>query len=67
MIYNAVIASGEQRRDSATHIHVSVLPQLPLPSRLPHNIEQSCLCSTLGPCWLPIFNIADVHVHFKLP
>ena len=29
MIYNAVIASGEQRRDSATHIHVSVLPQTP--------------------------------------
>ena len=27
--------SGEQRRDSTTHIHASILPQTPLPSRLP--------------------------------
>ena len=27
MISNVVIASGEQRRDSAIHIHVSILPQ----------------------------------------
>ena len=38
---NVVIISGEQGRDSATHIQGSVLPQIPLPSRLPHNIEQS--------------------------
>ena len=31
---------GEPQRDSATHIHVYILPQTPLPSRLPHNIEQ---------------------------
>ena len=29
-------------------------PQIPLPSRLPHNIEQSSLCYRLGPCWLGI-------------
>ena len=32
---------GEPQRDSATHIHVYILPQAPLPSRLPHSIEQS--------------------------
>ena len=26
---NVVIVSGEQQRDSATHIHVSILPKLP--------------------------------------
>ena len=29
---------GEQRRDSAMDIHVSILPN-PLPSRLQHNIK----------------------------
>ena len=28
------------------------------PSRLPHNIEQSCLCYRVGPCWLSMLNIA---------
>ena len=54
---NVVIVSGEQRRDSAICIHVSILPQTPLPSRLPHNIEQSSMCSPVGPCWLSILNI----------
>ena len=36
---NVVIVSGEQRRDSTIHIHVSIFPQTPLLSRLPHNIE----------------------------
>ena len=44
----------EQPRDSAIHIHVSILPQTPFPSRLPHNIEQISLCYTVGPCWLSI-------------
>jgi len=34
-----VIVSDEQGRDSGIHIHVSILPQTPLPSRLPQNIE----------------------------
>ena len=33
-------------------------PQMPLPSRLPHNVEQSSLCYTVGPFLLPILNIA---------
>ena len=28
-----MIVSGEQRKDLAIHIHVSILPQSPLPSR----------------------------------
>ena len=41
LINNVVIVSGEQGRDLVIHIHVSILPQTPLPSRLPHNTEQS--------------------------
>ena len=57
-IYNVVLVSGEQRRDSAVHINVSILPQTPLPFRLPHNLKQSSLCYTVGPCWLYILNFA---------
>ena len=46
-INNVVVVSGEQRRDSAIHIHVSILPQTPLPSRLAHNIEPSSMCYTI--------------------
>ena len=53
-----MIASGEQQRDSTIHIHVSILPQPPFPSRLPHNIEQSSVCYTVVPYWLSILNIA---------
>ena len=53
-----------QQRDSTIHIHVSIFPKTPLSSRLPHNIEQSSLCYTVGPCWLPILNIP---VHSQLP
>ena len=52
LINNFVIVSCGQQRDSAIHMHVSILPQTPLPSRLPHNLEQSSLCYTIGPCWL---------------
>ena len=58
VINSVVIVSGGQRRDSAIHINVSILSQTLLPSRLPHNIEQSSLCYTGGPCSLSILNIA---------
>ena len=49
---NVVRVSGEQPRDSATHKHVSILLQISLPSRAPHNTEQSPLCYTiLGGLW----------------
>ena len=33
-------------------------PQTSLPSRLLHNIDQSSLCYTVGPCWLSVLNVA---------
>ena len=58
LINDIVIVSGGQQRDLATHIHVSILSQTPLPSRLPRNTEPSSLCYTVGPFLLPILNIA---------
>ena len=52
LINNVVIVSGGQLSNSAIHIHVSILPQTPLPSRLPHDIEQNFLCCILGLRWL---------------
>ena len=48
-------------------MHVSILPQtpLPLPLRLSHNVEQSSLCYTVGPCWLSILNIEMCSVQFS--
>ena len=37
------LVSGRQQRDLAIHTYLSILPQTPLPSRLPHNTEQSYL------------------------
>ena len=51
---NVVIVTGEQPRDSAIHIYVSILPQSPLLSRLSHGIEQSFLYCTIGPSWLSL-------------
>ena len=39
-------------------IHVSILPQTPFPSRLPHIIKQCSLYYTVGLCWLSILSIA---------
>ena len=64
---NVVIISGEQQRDSAIHIHASILPQTPLPPRLPHNTEQRYLCYTVGTCWLTILNIAECTCLFQTP
>ena len=49
-----LIVSGGQQRDSAIQIHVSIFPQTPLPSRMPHNVEQSSPCHTVVHCWLSI-------------
>ena len=64
---NVVILSGGQQRDSVIRVHVFILPQTPLPSRLPHNIEQSSLCCAIVPCWLSILNKQCGPVHSKLP
>ena len=59
-----MIVSGAQQSNSVIYIHVSILPQTPLPWRPPHSIEQSSLCSTVGPCWLSILNVA-VYTHWS--
>ena len=55
---NVVTDSGEQRKDLAIRIYLSILSQIPFPFRLPHNIEQSSMCYTIGPSWLSILNRA---------
>ena len=55
-VNNAVIVSRGQQRDSAAQIHVSILPQTPLPSKLPYNAEQTSLCHTVGLCLSFILN-----------
>lgn len=40
---NAVMVPGEQQRDSAISIHVSILRQMTLPTGLLHNFEQSSM------------------------
>ena len=65
-LINYVIVLGEQRRDSAReliHIHVSILPQTPFPSRLPQNVEQSSLCYKVSRSLLVIcFKYSRVYV-----
>ena len=58
LMNNVVMASSGEQRDSAIHIHVSILPRTPLPSSLSHNVEQSSLYCTVGPCWLSILSVA---------
>ena len=57
-INSAMIVSGEEQRDAATHIHVPILPQAPLPPRLPQDNEQRSMCHTVGRGWLSILNTA---------
>ena len=58
LTHNTVIVSGENWRYSVIHTHASILPQTPVPSRLPSNTEQSVLSSTVGPRCLSVLNIA---------
>ena len=51
------IVSGGQQRNSAIHIHVFILPQTPLLSRLTHNIEQSSMYRVLYCRWRRLFLI----------
>ena len=58
-----VIVSGGQQRDPAIHMHVSILPQTPLPSRLPHSIEQSSLCYTKPFRWTGHTAVFKMDIH----
>ena len=55
-INTVVMVSGRHQRDSPRRTHASFLPQTPLPSRLPHDIEQSSLWWTAGPCGFSMLN-----------
>ena len=67
LINNVVLASGAQQNDSLIHIHLSILSQILFPSRSLHNIEQSSLCYTVGPCSFFILNIAVCTCQFQTP
>jgi len=43
---------------SHIYTYTDFLPQTPLPSRLPHSIEQSSLCYAISPFWLSILFIS---------
>ena len=59
---NVMVVPGEQQRDSAIHIHVSVLPHTPLPSSmsqlLAHNTEYNSMCYAVGLCCLSVLKTA---------
>ena len=67
MINNVMLVSGVQQSDSVIHIYVSILFQILFPFKLLHNIEQSSLCYTVGPCWLSILNIAACTCQSQTP
>ena len=48
-INNVVIVSNGQQRESGYIYVYPFSPQTPLPFRLPHNVEQSSWCCTVGP------------------
>ena len=53
-----IAVSGEQERDSATYMRLSIFSQIPLPSRL-HVMLSRAPCAIMGgPCGLPILNLA---------
>ena len=58
------MVSGGWQRDSAIHTQASLLPQTPLPSRLPHGLEQSSPCHTVGPHW---WSILDTEYDMTIP
>ena len=58
-----MIVSGEWR-GTQPYMYKYLFSLIPLPSRLPHNIEQSSTGYTIGPCWLSIFRYSRVYMTF---
>ena len=45
------------KREGTSHMYICIhSPVNSPPIKLPHNIEQSCMCYTVGFCWLSILN-----------
>ena len=61
-INNVVIVSGAQQNASATHICGCILSQIPLPTRLPHKLEQSSLSYTIGSYLFSLLNYSSVYM-----
>ena len=55
---NKVVVSGERQRDSAIHIHVSILPETLLPSCWYTTLSRILCAYRVGLCWLSILHIA---------
>ena len=51
MINNLVLISAVQQSDSVIHVLISFF-QILVPSSSLQSVEQSSLCSAVGPCWL---------------
>ena len=64
---NVVIVSDAQQRDSAMYIHVSILPQTPLPPRPPRNAECSTPHCAAGPRRLSTLNRAMCVCRSQIP
>ena len=62
-INSVVTVSGAQKSNSTIHIHVSILPETPLPSRPTYNVEQSSVCYRVDSYWLSILNTAVMDRH----
>lgn len=60
-INNVVTVLGGWQRGSTIHICVSILPQTPPTSRLPHNSEQTCLCQP--PMCFKAISHTHTHTH----
>ena len=54
-------------RDSAMRVHVCILPQTPLSTRLPQNIKQSSLCAVPGELCLLVIHVKQASVHLSTP
>ena len=65
------MVSDGQEKDSGIRIHVSILPQTPLPFRLPHYAEHSSLLQLLlifhfnCNCLLPLYRIITLLITFS--
>ena len=51
-VFQYQISKVNKAKFSTNLIHVSILPQIPFPSRLTYNTEQSFLCYTVHLCWI---------------
>ena len=59
LIYNVVLDSAVQQNESVVNVHISTLFQIHFPYGSLQSIEQSSLCSTVGPYQLSVLYIVQ--------